>query len=178
MRALFILTFVANVIVTLVSLAMLPDRVAIHYGADGMANGWAPNYVNALLMTGTHILLFCSIYFGGRLTFIYPSKWINLPNKEFWLSPANMPQTMEKMQGLIWQIGVALFLFLLVLGLLSLQANMVKPVRLDQRVMLPAFGALLVYMIWWMIVFFRAFRIPVQRNNADRKLHDTACRHP
>ena len=38
MRILFILMLVANVGVTLVSLVVLPDRVAIHFGADGVAN--------------------------------------------------------------------------------------------------------------------------------------------
>lgn len=167
MRTLFILTFIANVVVTLISLAVLPSRVAIHYGADGMANGWAPNYVNALLMTGTHVLLFCSLYFGHRLALLFPPKWISLPNKEYWLSPANKSRTIEKIQGFMWRFGVAMFLFLLIGGLLSLQANMAKPVRLDQRVLLPALGAFIVYIIWWTIVFFRAFRIPGQSNNTN-----------
>src|ERR1035437_3257899 len=97
MRTLFILAFIANVVVTLISLAVLPARVAIHYGADGMANGWAPNYVNALLMTGTYVLMFCSLYFGHRLNILFPPKWwIGLPNKEYWLSPANRTRAMEK----------------------------------------------------------------------------------
>ena len=178
MRKLFILAFLANVVVTLISLAVLPSRVAIHYGANGMANGWAPNYVNILLMTGTHVLLFCSLYFGHRLALWFPLKWINLPNKEYWLSLANKARTMEKMQGLMLQFGVAVFLFLLVAGLLSLQANMTKPVRLNQHVFLPALGAFLGYVIWWTIMYFRAFRIPGQSNNTNHQMHSATYRHP
>ncbi len=178
MRTLFILTFIANVVVTPVSFAVLPLRVAIHYGIDGMANSWAPNYVNAFLMTGTHALLFCFLYFGHRLALLFPPKWINLPNKEYWLSPANMPQTIEKIQGFMWQFGVAVFLLLLIISLLSLQANMAKPVRLNNRVFLPALVAFFGYVIWWTTGFFRAFRIPGQRNNAHHQMHDTAYRRP
>lgn len=165
MRTLFILTFLANVGVTLLSLAVLPSRVAIHYGADGLANGWAPNYVNALLMTGTHVLLFCALYFGHRLALLFPPRWIHLPHKAYWLSPANKPRTLEKMQALLWRLGAALFLFLFIVGLLSLQANRAQPVRLDQRVFLPALGAFLAYLIGWTLVFCRAFRIPGQNQN-------------
>ena len=167
MRTLFMMTFIANAVVTLISLAVLPSRVAIHYGAGGMANGWAPNYVNALLMTGTQVLLFCSLYFGHRLALLFPPGWVNLPNKEYWLSPANMPRTMEKIQGFMWRLGVAVFLLLLIMGLLSLQANMAQPVRLNDRVFLPALAAFFGYVIWWTIAFFRAFRIPGQRNSAN-----------
>ncbi|MBU0714164.1 MAG: DUF1648 domain-containing protein [Verrucomicrobia bacterium] len=178
MRAIFILTFVANVVVTLISLAVLPPRVAIHFGADGMANGWAPNYVNALLMTGTYVLLFCSLYFGHRLARVFPLKWTNLPNKEYWLSPANKARTMEKIQALILQFGVVVFIFLLIVGLLTIQANLTKPVRLNLRVFFPAMGAILVYIIWWTIMYYRAFRIPGQSNNANHQMHDTAYRRP
>jgi len=176
MRKLFILAFLANVVVTLISLAVLPSRVAIHYGANGMANGWAPNYVNALLMTGTHVLLFCSLYFGHRLALWFPLKWINLPNKEYWLSPANKARTMEKIQGFMWRFGVAVFLLLFIMSLLSLQANMAKPVRLNDRVFLPALVAFFGYVIWWTIIYFRTFRIPGQRNNPNHQMHDTAHR--
>ncbi|MFH0908317.1 MAG: DUF1648 domain-containing protein [bacterium] len=176
MRALFILTFMANVVVTLISLAVLPSRVAIHYGADGMANGWAPNYVNALLMTGTHVLLFCSLYFSHRLILLFPPKWINLPNKEYWLKPEHRTRTMEKIQGFMWRFGGAVFLFFLVLGLLSLQANLAKIVRLNQRVLLPATGAFLAYTIWWTIVFFRAFRVLLPEVDGNQQMHGTASR--
>lgn len=88
-----------------------------------------------------------------------------------------MPQTMGKIQDFMWRFGVAVFLLLLIMNVLSLQANMAKPVRLNDRIFFPALAAFFGYVIWWTIVFFRAFRIPGQRN-ANHQLHDTACRRP
>lgn len=167
MRILFILAFVANVVVTLISLAVLPDRVAVHFGSDGMANGWAPNYVNALLMTGTHVLLFCSFYFSPRLMLLFPAKWINLPNKAYWLQPSVLPRTMAKISSSMWQLGVAMFLFFLVIGVLSLQANMAPTVCLNLNVFFPALAALFIYTAWWTIMFFRAFRLPKDKDGAN-----------
>ena len=141
MRLLFILLFIANLAVTLISMVVLPDRVAIHFGADGMANGWAPNYINAILMTGVYILIYCVIYFSPRCLRLVPSKWINLPHKEYWLSPANQALAVEKMQGFMWRFGVAIMLLFLVDGLLTIQANLSKfrmteakrtPIRFDK----------------------------------------------
>jgi len=159
MRTLFILLFIANVAVTLISLAVLPHRVAIHFGIDGLPNGWAPNYVNAILMSSVHLLILFSIYFSPSLAFLLPAKWINLPNKEYWLMPVNRSRALEMLRGLLWRFGIAIFLFFLVIGLLAIQANMAKPVRLNEAIFLPAFGAFVVYVVYWTIVFYRAFRL-------------------
>jgi uncharacterized membrane protein len=160
MRVLFILMFVANIVLTVVSVVVLPERVATHFGADGMADGWAPNHANAMLMTGVEVIAFCAIYFSVFLMRVLPARWVNLPNKAYWLSPANRARTMEKMQGFMWQFGAAVFLLMLVDGVLAIQANLAKTVRLNLYVFFPVFGAFLVYTIWWTVMIYREFRMP------------------
>ena len=58
MRTAFIALFLANVTLSLVSLAILPDRVAIHFGSGGAPNGWASNLTHTLLMLGVDTLVF------------------------------------------------------------------------------------------------------------------------
>jgi len=164
MRMLFILAFIANVALTLVSLAVLPDRVAIHFGADGTADGWASKDANALTMTVLHVLLFCIFYFSPRLMLLFPAKWINLPNKSYWLQPAVLPRTKAKISSLMWQFGTAMFLFFLMIGILSLQANLAPAARLDLGVFLPALGVLLLYTAAWTFMFLRVFRLPTEKN--------------
>ena len=172
MRRLFMLMFVANIALMLISLVVLPARVATHFGSGGMANGWAPNHVNAILMTGLDILIFCAIYFSPRSVRWRTAKLMNLPNKEYWLSPANLPLTTEKLQGFVWQFGVAIFLFFLVLGVLTIQANLAKPVRLNLRLFFAAFGCFLTYIIVWTIKYYRAFRVPRGKRGANGTLEN------
>ena len=160
MQPAFILSLIANIVLTIVSLVILPPRVAIHFGEKGMANGWAPNYINALLMTGIHVLMFCSLYFSTRLILLFPAKWINLPNKDYWLKPEIMAKTKTKIDTFMYQIGVAFFIYFFVIGLLSLQANLSDPVAIDLTIFYLFTGVFLAYMIWWTIEFFTAFRIP------------------
>ena len=92
---LFILLYIANVVLTLTSPAILPDRVATHFGA-------------------------------------------------------------------------VLFLFLLFVNLLVIDANSVETARLNPRVFLSALAAFLVMTALWAIALHRAFRIPADVNDAMR----------
>jgi hypothetical protein len=58
-----------------------------------------------------------------------------------------------------YQFGAAIFLFLLLTGLLTIHANLCDPVRLDERLFLPVLVLFLGYTVVWCIVFFRRFRL-------------------
>ena len=161
-RSLFIMSFLANVALALVSLAVLPPRVAIHFGRGGLANGWASNWVNALIFLGTDALLFCSLYFSPRLVFVFPKRWINLPNRDYWLTDENTPRVRSMISSLMWEFGVAVFLFLFVAGLLTIEANLSNPVRLNEKLFFAAFILFMAYTVFWCVRFFRAFRIPAE----------------
>lgn len=163
MRDAFILAFAANVALTLVSLAVLPDRVAVHFGADGTANGWMSNGANAAFMSGLHLLLFVSLYFSPRLMFLFPPRWLNLPHKQYWLQPEHRPEALAKVRVYMWQFGAVIFVFLFVVGLLSVQANMTEPARLNLSVFFPALIAFLLYSLGWTVLFLLAFRLPIEQ---------------
>ncbi len=145
---------------SLVSLVLLPPRVAIHFGAGGIANGWAPNYVNTLFFIGTNALLFFCLYFTPRLVFMFPAKWINLPNSDYWLRLENKTRTIEMFSSLMWEFGAALFLFLFIAEVLAIQANLSQPVRLDEKLFLSALVLFILYTFYWCVKLFKAFRLP------------------
>jgi hypothetical protein len=163
MRNAFVLGFLANLILTLLSLVVLPDRVAIHFGFGGQPDGWASNLTSTLMMLGVHILVFCSLYFSPRLLTAVPSRWISLPNRGYWLQPERRSQAAATFRRSIWQFGTVLFLFLFVVGLLTLRANLSDPVRLDERLFLISLLIFLAYTTYWTVALLRAFRVPEKR---------------
>lgn len=169
MRLFFIIAFLANLAVTLVSLVVLPDRVAIHFGPGGVPNGWISGSANAVLMTGMHVLLFCSFWFAPRIMLAVPPKWINIPHKEYWLAPAYRQRTTKITESLMWRFGAAMLLFFLIMNLLILQANLAENSKLDMQIFFPAMGAFFAYTAWWTISFFMAFRIPEHDKNQTGK---------
>ena len=160
MRIAFLLIFAANILLDLVSYAVLPARVAIHFGLGGTPNGWGPGYVFAILMVAMHAFVFCMIYFSPRVIFAFPARWVNLPHKEYWLSEENRPRAEAKISSHMWQFGTAIFAFLLVAGALVLEANLSDPVALREVPFLVALAIFLVFTAWWVVSFVRAFRIP------------------
>jgi uncharacterized membrane protein len=168
MRSLFILTFIANVVLSLVSLVLLPPRVAIHFGSGGIANHWASNHFNTLFFIGTNTFLFVSLYFTPRLIFRFPARWINLPNKDYWLRSENKARTVEIFSSFMWEFGAALLLFFLAAQLLTIRANLSQPVRLDERLFLLALALFMLYTVYWCIKLFKAFRLPRETEDTNR----------
>ncbi len=163
MRVAFITSFLANVMVTLVSILILPERVAIHFGLGGLPDSWASNVKSTLLMLGVHALVFVSLYFSPKLLATMPSRWISLPNRNYWLVPERRSEAVAKFSPLMWQYGTAVFLFLLLAGVLTMRANLSEPVRLEEGVLLIGLAIFLGYTAYWTIALLRAFRVPSSR---------------
>lgn len=152
--------FVLSVVVNAGSLFILPPSVAIHFGADGVADGWASKEFNALFSLGLDLLFLVLIVGMPHLVVKIPPRLVNLPNKDYWLAPANRPATQAKMISLMSEFGVALFGFLALLGILTTWANLSAPVQLNLKAF---FGVLAIFGIciaYWCIKLYVVFRIP------------------
>jgi hypothetical protein len=160
MRIFFLATFVANIVLTLVSWVILPDNVAIHFRGDGMPDGWAPIWFHVLIFLGIHLVLFVTVFFGSRLSVGLPARWANLPNKNYWLREENKARTQKILSSMMLEFGTAMFLFLFFVGILTTQANLSNPVRLDNALFWPAFILFMAFMGYWCIKLILLFRVP------------------
>ena len=127
MKALFLLSFLANIVLTLVSLLVSPEEVATHFGTGGAADGWGTRTTNALVMTGVHLLILASFGCTPLLLRKTPDRWINLPHKDYWLRPENRDRVEGMIMAPLYQFGAATFAFMFAIGLLALQANLSPP---------------------------------------------------
>ena len=160
MRNFFKLTFASNIILTVVSYFLLPSRIAMHFGIGGYPDSWCLKHTYILTFFALDVPLFLLIYFMPFLIFKCPANILNLPKKTFWLKEENRPRLKEKTDSVMSEFGVALFAFIFVTKLLTLDANQSDPVRLNERVFLSALIIFLIYTVYWCVKFFRAFRIP------------------
>jgi uncharacterized membrane protein len=162
MRPLLAIVFAANVLLWLVSLAVLPDRVAIHFGPGGAPDAWASKELNALIFLVLETPLFLLFWFAPSLPLGIPPRFVSVPNKEYWLKEENRPAFKRKFQHLMAQFGTAFFLFFFCIGLLTVQANLSQPVRLKEEIFLPVLILFLGYTVVWTIGLFRSFRVPME----------------
>lgn len=160
MRILFLATFAANVVLTLVSWVILPDNVAIHFGTNGMPDGWSPVWFHVLIFLGMQLVLFVTIWFGSKLSLGLHARWVNLPNKNYWLREENLPKAQEMVAATMMEFGTAMMLFLFVVGLLTIKANLSDPVRLSNEFFWPSFLIFMAFVVYWCIKLLFLFQVP------------------
>jgi len=166
MRTLLILSFLANVVLTVVSLFVLPSEVAIHFGRNGMPDSWASKEFNALLFLGVELFLFIVFLVAPSLSLGRSPTWLSLPNKNYWLQEENGAVAQKKLAPLMTQFGIVFFIFLFLVGILTLEANLADPVRLDETIFFPIFIAFMLYTGYWCVTLVRVFRIPKSSTDA------------
>jgi uncharacterized membrane protein len=160
MRKVLIAAFVANLLLTAVSLAILPEQVAIHFGGGGKPDSWASREFNAAIFLVLEVPFFLMFYFAHQLTQGSASRFINIPNKDYWLQEENLPLFRQKFGSYMAEFGVALFVFFFCITGLTIQANLSEPVRLDQALFMVVFVAYMVYVVWWLVRLVRGLRVP------------------
>lgn len=160
MRKWFIFVFAANIAVLLISLLILPERIAVHFGLGGEPDRWASRETNLLFFVVFLVPMFALLWYSARLMLAVPAKWINLPHKEYWLKPERRAEMRRMMERLFHEFGIALFAFFFYISLLTIDANLSDPVRLNEALFLPGLVIFLAYTVYWTIKLVLAFRVP------------------
>jgi uncharacterized membrane protein len=135
----------------------LPAQIATHFNGQGVADGWSDKVGFAV---GQGCLLVCMPAMFVGLSWLLPRipvSLVNLPHRDYWLSPAHRATTLETLSQ--WMLGAGLLMSLFLGGLmhLMLAANLHPPARLG-----PWFGVLvgadltaLVGIVTWLFWRFR-----------------------
>lgn len=160
MHKALIVVFVANLIFMAVSLAILPDQVAIHFGGGGLPDSWASKEFNAAIFLVLEVPFFLMFYFASSMTLGASKKFLNVPNKDYWLQEENRSRFQKIFGRFMAEFGVAIFLFFFCINLLALQANLADPVQLDEKIFLIVFVAYMIYTLVWLVRLVKGLRIP------------------
>lgn len=101
----------------------MPERMASHFNAAGVPNGWMPK--NQFLLVNVMVVLAAAFsgFYPARMIATLPSSKINLPNKEYWLSPAHSQETIAYFAQWFAWFGCALLLLLMLVMQLVIAAN-------------------------------------------------------
>ena len=149
--------FVVLVVVAAVQLnyygQRLPDVLGSHFGTSGSASAWQTK-VAFFSVELTVIVLATIVSFGiPRLIAAMPAAAINLPNKDFWLSPERREETYFFLRTQMAWFGCALLAFLLFVMELVFRANLQTPPRLNNAAFVPALVAFIAFSTAWTVRF-------------------------
>src|SRR5262245_32560841 len=89
----------------------LPDVVASHFGARGVANGYMSREGFVGFYTG--LVVFLSVVFWGtsRLLRSIPAQLINVPNKDYWFAPEREADSRTWLARELLAFGLVVVLF-------------------------------------------------------------------
>jgi serine/threonine-protein kinase len=137
----------------------LPERMATHFDFAGRPDGWMSRQGYLAFMAGFGLLfplLLPLVSLGFRAL---PASVINIPHREYWLSPERREETNAYLVRHALWLAVLQLGFVIALHLLSVSANRQSPPHLSNAI----WGATLVFLrgigLWgWQLV--RRFRTP------------------
>jgi uncharacterized membrane protein len=157
----------AIVIVVLLALAavqvayyypQLPNTLASHFNGAGTANSWQSKQAFFATYGLVMLLLLAVSTIVPRLVFALPVELINLPNKEYWLSPQRRGVTYEFLSDRFAMFGGATLLMTLIVFQFAILANIPgNPASLPPSI----WGVLVAYLVFtaiWIVGLFLKFR--------------------
>jgi uncharacterized membrane protein len=102
---------------------LLPDRMASHFGATGMPNGWMTKPQFFIIFAVSLLpVLFIEFWLHRKISKT-PGARLNLPNKEYWLAPERRAGTFAYFETFFaWYGSAFLFVIATVMGL-AMRAN-------------------------------------------------------
>lgn len=137
-------------------LPLMPPRMASHFDGSGIPNSWSTPPAFFAIMLTLQAIMACSWFTIRPLLRRLPPEQINLPNRDYWLTPARREVAFERFAGLMLEFGIMLELLLVYVTQLVVWANLSSPVVLSPRVGM-ALVAFMVGTIIWLVRLFSSF---------------------
>ena len=143
------------------SYAQMPEVVASHFNARGAPNGWQTKTAFFGFFVAVTVL---SVVIGFGLSAIIvaiPIRLINLPNKDYWLSPAHRGATLEFLKSYFAWFSCAIYLMMIVVFDYAVQSNLhPKNPPATSHLWYTLAGFLAFVVVWLIRMFARFGRVP------------------
>jgi len=136
----------------------LPDRVASHFGAGNLPNGWMTRDGYLAFMLAFAVLLPAIVVAGVGIVPLLSPRRINIPNRAYWLAPERRGATLATLAARACWLGALIAIFLAGVHYAILEANATTPPRLPADLfwtLLIAFAAGLALWIGTLYLRFR-----------------------
>lgn len=146
-------------VIALTSLWM-PERVASHFGADGLANGYITRGTYVAFLAGVAIGIPTLLSLGIGATIRRSPGALNIPNRDYWLAPARQQESVDFLVGHTARPAAGVAIFALGLHFVLIHANSLSPPRLEGAWAITPLAGGLAGVAVWIIALSRRFRLP------------------
>lgn len=139
----------------------LPERMASHFNANGVATAWMPKSGFFVIFLVVIVAASVPVFLVPKSMAKLPNDKINLPNKEYWLAPERRAETIEYLGNQMGWFGCALLALLFCAFYNAVAANL-RPIHtFDSGSFYVALGAFFAFLIVWLVRLLSHFaRVP------------------
>jgi uncharacterized membrane protein len=159
-RILFFAIVLAAIAQCVHDFPLLPDRLASHFGASGIPNGWMTK--SQFFITFAVVLLpalAVEFWVSHRIA-NKPDARLKLPNKDYWLAPERRAETFAYFDSFFAWYGCA-FLFVEVFAMgLAVRANFDTPPQLPTGPIVSDLVGFVLFNVVAVIAMLRRFSTP------------------
>jgi uncharacterized membrane protein len=148
--------------------SQLPEVVASHFDAHGVANGWQTKSAFFAVFVGVTVLAVVVCFGVPRIIGVVPAQLINLPNKRYWLAPEHLAETLEFLNTYFAWFGCAVFLILILTFDYAVQSNLHPDHPPDVSRMWYILAGFITFMVVWITRLFKRFLRPPEGNFAAK----------
>jgi serine/threonine-protein kinase len=134
-----------------------PEHVATHFNLEGDPDGWMGRETNIAVYLALGFAMPLILYGIFSLVGIFPTRFVNMPQRDYWLAPERKAVTMRELRRQSLWLGCLMLLFFAGLYVLALEANQQNPVKLSVKSMLLLLGGFLSGVAVWVVLFYRRF---------------------
>ena len=159
-KGLFFVTVLAAIAQCVHDFPLLPDRLASHFAASGMPNGWMTKQQFFITYAAVLVPAFLVEFWVSRGIANKPDAKLRLPNKEYWLAPERRAETFAYFDSFFAWYGCAL-LFVVVFAMgLAMRANFDTPPQLPTGPIVTVIAAFVLFNVAAVIAMMRRFSAP------------------
>jgi uncharacterized membrane protein len=135
----------------------LPERVATHFAASGEPNGWMTRGGFVLFQAGMVAVLGAVFFALPRLLAKVPTKYINVPNRDYWTRPENLPALRSILVRYMGWMGVLVVGLMAGLFAITLRVNLSPRPHLEPAWAGIVLGLFVAADLAWVVLFITRF---------------------
>ena len=167
MRILLIVTCLANIAFAFGSIPWMPERMAIRFAFDGTPSGFMSPVVSGVMMSVTVCfvaVIILGVSFFASFVATHMPEFVNVPNRDYWMSEENRQKTVRRICSHAELIGVSTMLFILLVQWELFNANQMVPPKLEGSNVHIAVGVLLAVIAIDTVRMLLSFRLPKEND--------------
>jgi len=137
----------------------LPERVASHFDANGIANGFMTRdvYISFMLAMSILLPLFLNWIMGRSMS--SRLERINIPHREYWLAPERQAETIAFLQVLATRFATQLLAFLIFVHGVVLLGNSSNPPQLPMSLFWGGLSVFIAASLLMLLGLWRRFKV-------------------